>query len=102
MAQTAKPAAERAADDIKGTTENAAEQGKRAADKATEVTREATERAVDAAREGLRVVSGRGALLEVERAVAMPVGRGHGRAWPGVRGPDGPADPAEPRDAEGA
>jgi len=72
MAQIAKPAAERAADDnAKGVTENAAEQGKRAADQATEVTREAADRAGDATRQGLHVVERTvGAAAEVERAVA--------------------------------
>jgi plasmid stabilization system protein ParE len=71
MAQTAKPAAEKAADDIKGTTENTAEQGKRAADQAAEGAREATERVVDAARQGLHVVERAvGAAAEVERRSA--------------------------------
>ena len=66
MAQITKPAAEKAADDVKDATE----QGKRTVDQATEVTREATDRAVDAARQGLHVVERTvDAAAEMERAV---------------------------------
>lgn len=72
MAQNAKSATEKAADNAKETTQHVAEQGKRVADEATEVTREAADRAEDAARRGLQLVERTaGAAGEVQRAVAQ-------------------------------
>jgi hypothetical protein len=71
MAQTAKPAAEKAFDYAKKAADEVAEQGERTADQAADVTREAADRAEDVARHGLQVVQRTvDAVSNVRREVA--------------------------------
>jgi hypothetical protein len=71
MAQTAKPAAEKAFDYAKKAADDVVEQGERTADRAADVTREAADRAEDVARHGLQIVQRTvDAVSNVRREVA--------------------------------